>query len=494
MNGKEYFSMQYRQLHWGEGLFLRPQHFQTADRFWQELIGASSSFDTAFNWGVYRAEINEDALDNQIIDLIRIQARSKQGTLISFDAATIDKVDLTQKSESDPRFDEFLRSNNGVKVLLGIPHLKMSRPNVAPPGGDQKSRFVAVTNQVEDESVGGNPQEIEVKDLNAQILFESDDLSGFEIIPLLRLVRSREVGAKLIRDVNYYPPCLTTRSFAPLQRNVMEAAYDALKSRGQVLRRQVVDAGTTFSTQRAGAVDNLMLLQAINESLGTLHCHSFSDGVHPYDAYTALCQIIGRLSVFGVDKDNGDMPRYNHEDLYGIFSWAILRIKSLIDTGDEGYFQRFFKGSGPEILSKPKLQVSLEPEWFGRDWQIILGLHSIDLSTSECLKLLQGEWVFKIGSPGQVDFFYERHARGIRLGSVKQLPSVLPISQKWRFFSFKSDEAYEEAQKSCSIAFRFNADQVSNVTELEKRQTIEMNAGDRKVAMEFAIFAVKDSR
>ena len=486
--------MQNRQLHWGEGLFLRPQHFQAADRFWQELISVSSAFDTAFNWGVCRAEINEDALNNQIIDLVQIHARSKLGTLVSFDASTIDKVDLAQKSESDPRFDEFLRNNNGAKVFLGIPHLKMSRQNVALQKGDHQSRFLAVAKQVEDESAGGNPQEIEVKDFNLQILFESDDLSGFETIPLFRLIRSREVGAKLIRDVNYYPPCLTTKSVAPLQRNVMEAAYDALKSRGEALRRQVVEAGVTFSTQRAGAVDNLMLLQAINESLGTLHCHSFSDGVHPYVAYTALCQIIGRLSVFGIDKENGEMPHYDHEDLYRIFSWAILRIKSLIDTGDEGYFQRFFKGSGPEILSKPKLQVSLEPEWFGRDWEIILGLHSIDLPTSECLSLLQGEWVFKVGAPSQVDFFYERHARGIRLGSVKQLPSVLPISKKWRFFSFKTDEAWEDAQTSCSIAFRFNADQVSNVTELEKHQTIEMKAGDRKVAMEFAVFAIKNSR
>ncbi len=486
--------MQNRQLHWGEGLFLRPQHFQSADRFWQELIGVSSSFDSAFNWGLYRCQVNEDALDNQIIDLVRFQARTKQGTILSFDSSIIDKVDLNQKSETDPRFDEFLRKNSGIKVFLGIPHLKMSRRNVALNGNDLQSRFIALPKQVEDESIGGNPQEIEIKDFNAQILFESDDLSGFETIPIFRLVRSREVDAKLIQDANYFPPCLTTQSFAPLQRNVMEAVYDVLKSRGDIVRRQVVDAGISFSTQRAGAVDSLMLLRSINESLGTLNCLSFTEGVHPFDAYTALCQIIGRLSVFGSEKDNGNMPRYNHEDLFGIFSWALTRIKTLIDVGDAGYFQRFFKGTGPEILQKPKLQVSLEPEWFGRDWQIILGLHSIDLPSAECLSLLQGEWVFKIGAPNQVDFFYERHARGVRLGSVKPLPSVLPISQKWRFFSFKSDEAWDDAKSSCSIAFRFNADQVANLTELEQHQTLEMKAGDRKVAMEFAVFAVKDQR
>lgn len=484
--------MQNRQLHWGEGLFLRPQHFQTADRYWQELIGVSSSVDTAYNWGMFRAEINEEALDNQIVEVVRFQARSKQGTLISFDSSTVDKVDLNQKSEADPRFDEFLREQNGVKVYLGVPHLKMSRRNVSVEGNDNQSRFVATVKQFEDESTGGNPQELEVKDLNVQILFESDDLSGFETVPIFRLVRSKELDAKLVRDSNYFPPCLSTRAFGPLQRNIMEASYDVLKSRGDILRRQVVDAGVSFSTQRAGAVDSLMLLQAINEALGTLNCHSFAEGVHPFVAYTSLCQIIGRLSVFGSEKDNGDMPRYDHENLYEIFWWALTRIRSLIDVGDAGYFQRFFKGSGPEILRKPKMQVSLEPEWFGRNWQLVLGLHSLDIPTSDCLTLLSNQWVWKIGDPGKVDWYYERQARGLRLGSLRQTPSVLPVSKKWQFFSFREGESWDEVKSTCSIAFRFNADQVANVNELENHQTIVMKNGDRKVAMEFAVFAVKD--
>ena len=324
--------------------------------------------------------------------------------------------------------------------------------------------------------------------------FESDDLSGFELIPIFRLVRSREVDAKLIRDPTYYPPCLTTRSVGALQRNIMEASYDSLKTRADMLRRQIVDAGVSFSTQRAGAVDNLMLLQAINESLGTLNCHSFSEGVHPYTAYTALCQIIGRLSVFGNEKDLGDMPRYDHENLFPIFWWTVQRIRSLIDVGDTGFYQRFFKGAGPEILRKPKLQVTLEPEWFERDWQLILGLHSIDIPTAECLGLLQSEWVFKIGDPVKIDWYYERQARGVRLGSVRQVPSNLPVSKKWQFFSFKEDDAWDEVRSTCKLCFRFNADQVADVTELENQQTLHMKNAGRKIAMEFAVFAVKDSR
>ncbi|MCP4096799.1 MAG: type VI secretion system baseplate subunit TssK [Planctomycetaceae bacterium] len=484
--------MQNRQVHWDEGLFLRPQHFQTADRYWQELIGVSSSLDNAYNWGVFKLEINQEALDNQIVEIVRCQARTKSGTLISFDASTIDRVDMAQKAESDVRFEEYLRENNGLRVYLGVPYLRMSRKNVAPESGDQHARYCSSANSIEDETSGGNPQDVNVKDLNLQILFESDDLSGYETVPVCRLVRSRDIDAKLQVDSTYFPPCLTTAAFGPLQRNMMEGAHDLLKSRGDLLRRQLVDSGASFATQRAGVVEDLLLLQSINEAVGMLNCYSFSDGVHPHEGYAALCQIIGRLSIFSEAKEIGEMPRYNHDDLFGIFSWALRRIKILIDRGEAGYFQRFFKGSGPEISLKPKMTVTLEPEWFGRDWQIILGLHSIDLSTSECLDLLQREWIFKLGAPNQVDFFFERHARGIKLGSVKQLPSVLPVSQKWQFFSFKVDEAWEDAKSSCAISFRFNADQVANLSDLENRQTLEMKVKDATAAMEFAVFAVKD--
>lgn len=486
--------MQNHQIHWGEGLFLRPQHFQGADRYWQELIAASSRIDTAFNWGVFSLEWNEEALDNQIIDLVRLEARSRQGTLVSIGAAMANRVDLNQKSEIDPRFDEFLRENGGVRVFVGIPHLKLSRRNVAGDASDAQSRFIASGRQFEDESTGGNPQELEVKDLNVQILFESDDLTGYETIGIMRLIRSSEQDGKLVLDTTWYPPCLTTRAVGMMQRNIMEAVYDVVKSRGDMIRRQVVDAGVSFSTQRAGAVDNLVLLQAVNEALGILNCHAFSDGVHPFVAYTGLCQIIGRLSIFGPEKSNGDMPRYDHDNLYEIFWWALNRIKSLINVGDEGYFQRFFKGAGPELLRKPKLRVSLEPEWFGPDWQIILGLHSIDLPVSECMSLLQSEWVFKIGDPGKIDWYYERQARGVRLGSVKQVPGVLPVSKKWMFFSFRGDEAWDEVQQTGTVVFRFNADQVANVTELENHQTILMKAGDHQYSLEFAVFAVRDHR
>ncbi len=480
--------MQYHQLNWAEGLFLRPHHFQSADRYWHELNGLSSAMDSGFNYGVFNLEINETALDNQIVEVVRCQARSKQGTIVSFDAAAINRVDLGQKSETDSRFDEHIRSKNGIKVFLGVPQLKLSQRNVANTAGDDQARYLASEKQYEDEESGGNAQAIQVKDLNVQILFESDDLGGYELIPICRLVRSKDVNANLVRDPTYFPPCLATKSVGFLQRNIMEAAYDLLKSRSDTLQKQIVDGGISFSTQTAGAVDRLVMLQSINESLGTLNCFSFADGVHPFQAYTSLCQIIGRLSIFGPDKNNGDMPFYDHENLYEIFDWALRRIKALVDIGDVGYYQRYFKGSGG-----PRLRVNLEPEWFSRDWQIILGIYSADLSARDCIAQLQSSITWKLAAPERVDRDFEKNLPAIQLGSVKSQPSQLPTSNSWLFFSIKSGEPLDAVKRSCALSFRFSAEQVENLDELDNRQTLVLN-GNQPFSIELAIFAVKNQR
>ncbi len=481
--------MQHKQLNWSEGLFLRPHHFQSADRYWHELIGLSSSFDQGHNYGIFSIELNEDALENQILQIVRFRARTKMGTVIAFDDSIVDRVDLNQKLESDPKFVEFLRDQNGIRIYLGVPHLKLSKPNVAVGAGNGQVRYLASLRQLEDEVAGGNPQEVETRSLNIRFLFESDDLDGYEAIPVFRLTRSRDVDGRLKRDTTYYPPCLTVRSHPDLQRNILESVYDLLNSRAEILRRQVVDTGTTFATQVAGAVERLMLLRTINEALGGLNCYAFSDGVHPFDAYAMLCQLIGRLSVFGADKSIGDMPRYDHDDLYTIFRWALDRIRVLIDIGDEGYFQRFFKGTG-----RAKLRVNIESEWFSRNWQLVLGIHSMDLSSSECLSNLDRSVAWKLAQPSFVDYCYEKQARGLKLRTLRNVPTVLPKTPGWSFFSIAEDDLWDEVKSEGAIALRLNSDQVKNLADLENNQTIHLQPGDKKFRVEFAVFAIREKK
>ena len=61
--------MRNRPVHWHEGMFLRPQHFQAADRHWEELIAISSQWDNAYNYGLRSIELSPEALANYHVQL-----------------------------------------------------------------------------------------------------------------------------------------------------------------------------------------------------------------------------------------------------------------------------------------------------------------------------------------------------------------------------------------------------------------------------------------
>ena len=56
--------MAFRPVHWHEGMFIRPQHFQTAQRYWAHLVDRSAKWDVHYNWGLRSVELDLDALAN----------------------------------------------------------------------------------------------------------------------------------------------------------------------------------------------------------------------------------------------------------------------------------------------------------------------------------------------------------------------------------------------------------------------------------------------
>lgn len=71
-------------IHWSEGMFLRPHHFQSQDRHWFEFIENSIRDLLPYAYGVRSIEISDQAIANFQIEVSRCEARMRDGTLISF--------------------------------------------------------------------------------------------------------------------------------------------------------------------------------------------------------------------------------------------------------------------------------------------------------------------------------------------------------------------------------------------------------------------------
>src|SRR4051794_26608005 len=76
-------AMTARAIHWHEGMFLRPHHLQAAQRHLEQVSNTGDKWDLNYNWGLRRIAIDREALANHRLVIHSLQARLRDGTLIS---------------------------------------------------------------------------------------------------------------------------------------------------------------------------------------------------------------------------------------------------------------------------------------------------------------------------------------------------------------------------------------------------------------------------
>jgi len=359
-------------VHWSEGLFLRPQHFQAADRYWTETLATGEQWDNHYNYGLRAIEFSQEAIGNYQFQVNLCHARMKDGTLVALEPGQeMDRLDLK----------EAFNKESVVRVFLAVPKLKLGTANVAA-GDGAKVRYGEVKQSVQDESFGGNDQELQFRSLNVRLLLSTQDVSGYEVLPIAQLERSGAREAVPQIDDKYFPPVLAVDAWPSLGRDIVRSIYDLIGKKSEVLGEQIVNRGITLVSQEPGDLDRLLMLSQLNIAYATLAVMAFAQGVHPLTAYTELARIVGRLAIFSPARRPPEIPKYDHDDLARIFRYLKEQIELLLESiRDYEYEQRFFVGEGKGM------RVSLETKWLGADWQWFVGVMRGSLSEQECMVL-----------------------------------------------------------------------------------------------------------
>ena len=199
-----------RAVQWYEGMFLRPHHFNAAQRHAEQTNSLSNRWDHHYNWGLRSVEIDRDALTNNRLVVRSLQARMRDGTLVSIpeDGAPA-AIDLK------PAFAQ----SDLVTAYLAVPVQRSGKANVAAQRASvEDARYLLDTQQVEDESTGTNPQALKFRLLNLRLLPSTQDRSGYEVLPIVRVRRSPRAEATPELDSTYFPPVLACDAWPPLAR------------------------------------------------------------------------------------------------------------------------------------------------------------------------------------------------------------------------------------------------------------------------------------
>ena len=471
-------------VHWAEGMFLRPQHFQAADRHWTEQSHLSSQLGHSFHYGLERIGISTEAIANTTFQLEECFGRMQDGTIISIlPGKEPDRVDLQAAFEKE----------SAVTAYLAIPKLKMGAVNVAPAGPRTDSRYTEELQKCEDESQGGSDEEIAFRIPNFRVLLSTEDRSGYELLPIARILRSGERDTVPQLDQTYIPPLLDCDAWRGLGRDILVAIYDLIGQKIDVLATQVNEANITFSSQQPGDMERLVILSELNRAYVSMGIWVFTKGIHPFFAYTECGRILGSLAVFGPHRRVPETPAYNHDDLYTIFTFMLREIKVLLRAMQEPTFDRvFFEGEGVGM------SVTLKPEWLGEVWNWYVGvLCPSELKEHDCIRLLSksGGLDWKLGAATKVDHLFKLAAEGLRLEPLQQTPRELPSGQGWLYFKVSRDNnAWKDVYHEQTLAMRLNRKLIVNLDNLQGKRQLIVRVERRQVPLEFALFAVEPNR
>jgi type VI secretion system protein ImpJ len=491
-------------VHWAEGMFLRPQHFQAADRFWSELLCTQQRMDHTFNYGLFSLQLNETALQTGEVDVGRAIVRLRDGGLISIGGKlSLDRLPV----------GPMLAESDAVTVFLGCPRRQPGQQNVATSEQVGAPRRFSVMNEDRfDESAGGDAQPIELLQLNCRLLASPGrvsspaDAAGYDCVPLLRLRRSPTTGQPEV-DPDYVPPLLQLRAWPWLDRDIVRPVFDQITARINVLSEQVRHRGLSLSSKDVGDLERVLMLHELNSAVLVLRSLSMirpgaavgqpgstssgdQVGVHPFVMYTELSRIVGQLSIFLPERVTGEqeVALYDHENLGPLFRQLRTAIELRLNAlQDLTYEQAPFLGNGL------RMSAQLQPKWLGADWSWFVGVKGpYQVPRERMIRLMTSqEFSWKLGSDLQVEQLFQRNAGGLKFDALLQPPTILPRDENWAYFRVSKDgPAWQAVVKEQTLSMRFQIDVVANRQTLTGSRVVQLKIDEAVRGMEFCLFAV----
>jgi type VI secretion system protein ImpJ len=461
-----------RPVHWSEGMFLRPHHFQAADRYARESLRESEDWLRPFTWGLRSIDLDRDAIANYSVTLRSCEARFKDGTKLAIpDDGTVDPVELK----------DALAVSGAVMVYLGVPALQSGRSNVEEAPTAHGPRYWVETVQCDDENTGVDEQPIEVRRVRARLLVTGQDHTGYEVLPLARVERTAQEGSPPRLDPAYVPPLLVLDAWPALWRDVQALSHQ-IGARIEQLAAHVLDRGISFESQVPGDAERLLKLATLNGASSFFEAMAFARGLPPLVVYLELCRLVGQLAIFTEARRPAPLKGYDHEDLGGRFYAAIKAIQLGLDTiAPTPFEKRYFERIGE------RLQVSLEPAWLTPNHTLFLGVET-ELADEECWQLLNA-MDMKLGSGSQVEHIFRQARGGLRIARVTRPPRALPASVGTVYYQIERDQVFwRDVVESGTLAVRMNLARAA--FQGDRMLAVTPPKGSKTTNLQFALFVI----
>ncbi|MDB5906510.1 MAG: hypothetical protein JWP34_624 [Massilia sp.] len=405
---------------WGEGLFLRPQHFQQQDQYHEHCLHESIKALHPYAWGVGHLQVDREALVSNTLRVQELSLIFPDGEI--YNAPGNDDIPQSvDLSEMGP--------GQTVTFYAALPALKHFGGNFAPAGeANNGARYAQGASQTPDLYTQAALAELIYLRKTVRLVADSEPRDSYVNFPLLRLRRVSTGGFEM--DPSFVPPCLSIRS-SPLLFLQLRRLMDALQAKVSALHGHHREPSKNVIEYRSGDMSTFWLLHTASSAFATLsHCFQHPS-FHPERLYQQLLGLAGALMTFSKNFVLSDLPTYQHGAPGPSFAQLHLIIRELLDTViSSKYFAIALTETKPSyhhgVLDSGKID---ERTTFYL--AVAAAMPALELVDIVPLR-------FKIGAPDDVEKFVLSAMPGVRLQHAPQVPAAVPVRPDTCYFTLDS--------------------------------------------------------
>ncbi|MDR2741882.1 MAG: type VI secretion system baseplate subunit TssK [Treponema sp.] len=411
-------------LHWNDGQFLHPHHFQYQQRITSEYVRLNRSFSLPYPYGLLNFELDREALKGGRVAVNRFSAIMGDGLELSMPGNCILKpLDLSEALKDNPA---------DLTVYVAAPYWSEFEANLAEEDASREKKvYLTQKKRVRDENSGDNEITLITRRINARLVTDKEDTKDMQLLPLVKLnVLNRDINQSVVTvDEKYIPPFMMLTADDPLFTMAAGLMTDIRRCRDKQQNTLTEPSNREEDFSRTDVLDDarsLLLLRTLNYYHIRFSSLLVDGFISPFTLYLELASFLSEL--MGLNPNNGirDIRRYDHDDRLPVFTELFKDIRSFIRS--EGGAE-YIKLNFTPIEGGDYLFTSIKTEDIAEVNEMYLAVRTTAEGEEVGRALEQGD-TFKLINPRAKSL----RIRGMKLTGMRYPPRFLPFLEGTLWF------------------------------------------------------------
>ncbi len=295
---------------WGEGLFLRPQHFQRQDQYHEARLHHTASALHPYLWGVAQLQWDLAALKTGTLRLQALSAIFRDGEVFE---ALGDGAPGSDTLPPPVDLEALPPAVQEVTYYAALPILNREGMNytaqASKTGTPAATRFAHAMRATPDLFTESTVADVAYLKKTVRLIPDSEARGSYDCLPLIALRRTVSGGFEPVPS--FMAPSLAIAG-APRLQGVLEHLLDALQAKVSALHGHHREPSRNVIEFRSGDVSSFWLLHTVSTAAAALMHYVRHPALHPERLYEALLGLAGGLLSYSRHYTLASLPAYDH--------------------------------------------------------------------------------------------------------------------------------------------------------------------------------------